>query len=269
MPSRAVVEVLESMHSDWSPGDRALAAPGWQTAAVLDGADLASIDPSLAASGLPDSYALGVLGTSGLTAYVGLHEIGRPQPGETVVVAAAAGPVGSAVGQLARRLGARVVGIAGGEEKGRILREQFGFDAVVDHRSPEFEAELAAACPDGIDFDFENVGGRVFSAVLPLLNRHGRVAVCGLVSQHQGTEGMPDAGALLRACLDRSLSIQGFLVHDFVGKYRERFFAEVPALVAGGEIAVREHRGRGFDAIIPTFIDMLAGRTLGKTIVEF
>ena len=268
MPARGLVEVVESRHPQWSAGDLALAAPGWQTAAVLDGEALQPIHPAIAAHGLPASYALGVLGTSGLTAYVGLHEIGKVRPGETVAVAAATGPVGSTVGQLARRLGANVVGIAGGEEKRRILTDSLGFDHAIDHRSDTLSADLAAACPNGIDFDFETVGGAVFSTILPLLNRHGRVAVCGLISQHGGTSNMPDAGALLRACLDRSLTVRGFLVHDLVSHYQDRFFAELPPLLASGELATFEHRAHGLDSIIGTFIDLLNGRNLGKTIVE-
>src|SRR5262249_25397374 len=157
---------------------------GWQEYALSDGEGVQKLDPGPA----PVSTALGVLGMPGMTAWAGLRNIGQPKPGETVVVAAAAGAVGSVVGQLARIQGCRAVGIAGGEEKCRHVLDELGFDACVDHRRSDFAEALRAACPKGIDVDFENVGGAVFDAVLPLLNRFARVPVCGLVAQYNATE---------------------------------------------------------------------------------
>src|SRR4051794_6460118 len=173
-----VSEVVESRHRDYAVGDLVLSYSGWQSYALSDGRGLRKLDPAAT----PVSTALGVLGMTGFTAYAGLLEIGRPQPGETVVVAAATGPVGSAVGQIARIKGARAVGIAGGPEKCAALLEEFGFDAAVDHRSPEFAADLAASVPDGIDVYFENVGGQVADRVFRHLNLYARVPVCGLVA---------------------------------------------------------------------------------------
>ena len=175
-----VCEVVESRAASRTVGDLVLAFTGWQTHAVVDARHTRRLDPQAA----PISTALGVLGMPGFTAYAGLLELGRPQAGETVVVAAAAGPVGSAVGQIARIKGARAVGIAGGPKKCRVLLEELGFDAAVDHRSPTFVEELAAATPDGIDVYFENVGGPVFEAVVPRLNRLARIPVCGLITRY-------------------------------------------------------------------------------------
>src|SRR6476620_103434 len=183
-----VCQVEESRHPDWQVGDWALSFSGWQTHAISDGSDLRRID----ASPNPPSTALGVLGMPGFTAYAGLLEIGRPKEGETVVVAAATGPVGSAVGQIARLKGARAVGIAGGEQKRQALLDEFGFDVAIDHRAEDFRDQLAAAVPDGIDVYFENVGGAVFDAVRRHLNLYARIPVCGLVAGYHDTE--PPAG---------------------------------------------------------------------------
>src|SRR5262249_36649180 len=149
-----------------------------------DRSDLRKLDPVVA----PVTTGLGVLGMPGFTAYAGLRVIGKPRPGETVVIAAASGPVGSLVGELAKSAGARAVGIAGGAEKCAYVKHELGSDAAIDHRDPDFAANLAAACPDGIDVYFENVGGAIWQAVLPLLNKFARVPVCGLVAQYNGVE---------------------------------------------------------------------------------
>ncbi len=178
-----VCEVISSRHPDHAAGDFVLSYSGWQTHALADGSRLRKLDPSV----VPLSTALGVLGMPGFTAYAGLLEIGKPQEGETVVVAAATGPVGSAVGQIAKLKGARAVGIAGGPDKCRALIEEFGFDAAVDHRSPTFAADLKAAVPDGVDVYFENVGGHVAAEVFKRMNLYGRVPVCGLVANYNAT----------------------------------------------------------------------------------
>src|SRR6476620_9337996 len=199
-----VCQVEESRHPDWQVGDWALSFSGWQTHAISDGSDLRRID----ASPNPPSTALGVLGMPGFTAYAGLLEIGRPKEGETVVVAAATGPVGSAVGQIARLKGARAVGIAGGEEKRHALLEEFGFDAALDHRSPTFAEDLKAAVPDGVDVYFENVSGPVAREVLRHVNLYARMPVCGLVADYNATsapEGRDRLPGFMRLVLTKSL----------------------------------------------------------------
>jgi len=197
MPGESVTTVVASRNSAYSEGDIVLAHTGWCTHALSDRADLRKLDPTVA----PVTTALGVLGMPGFTAYGGLRLIGKPAPGETVVVAAASGPVGSMVGQLARISGAKVIEIAGGNEKCRYVKDELGFDAVVDHRASDFAAQLAAACPKGIDVYFENVGGTVWQAVLPLLNNFARIPVCGLIAQYNASgpvEGIDHLPATMR-----------------------------------------------------------------------
>ena len=187
MTGGIVGEVVRSSDPKFAPGDLALGMGGWQEYAVVDGKELRKVDPAAA----PPSTALGVLGMPGMTAYTGLLNIGQPKPGETVAVAAATGPVGSLVGQIAKLRGCRAVGIAGGADKCRALIEEFGFDAAVDHRAPDFPEKLKAACPKGIDVYFENVGGAVWDAVFPLLNDFARIPVCGLIANYNMTELPP------------------------------------------------------------------------------
>ena len=266
MVGQAVCRVESSRHPDWAPGTLVLAGSGWCTAALSDGTGLIRLDPAPK----PLTAALGVLGMPGLTAYAGLAEIGRPEAGETVAVAAATGPVGSAVGQIAKKRGCRAVGIAGGAEKCRLLTEHFGFDAAVDHRAPDFPARLAAACPEGIDVYFENVGGAVWEAVLPLLNPFSRVPVCGLVSQYNATS-LPDGPNrvpdVMRAVLSRRIAIRGFIVHDFPAQV-EPFRREVGAWVADGSLRMLEHRVDGLENAPAALVDMLAGRNTGKVVVK-
>ena len=213
MEGGTVSEVLVSKHPAFSPGDVVLSHSGWQQYATAR-AGLRKLDPSSA----PVSTALGVLGMPGMTAYTGLLTIGQPKEGETVCVAAATGPVGSVVGQIAKIKKCRAVGIAGGAEKCRALTEEFGFDAAVDHRSPQFADELAAACPGGIDVYFENVGGDVWRAVLPLLNDFARVPVCGLIAHYSATQlpsGTDHTPELMMKILRQRLTLRGFIVSDF------------------------------------------------------
>ncbi|MCB1745072.1 MAG: NADP-dependent oxidoreductase, partial [Gammaproteobacteria bacterium] len=214
--------------------------------------------------------ALGVLGMPGLTAYTGLLNIGQPQPGETVVVAAASGAVGSMVGQIARLKGCRTVGIAGGPEKCRYVVEQLGFDACVNHHADDFEARLAAACGDGIDVYFENVGGRVLRAVIPLLNMFARMPVCGLISQYNltGPGSAPDAlPTLMRAVLSNRVTIRGFIVRDYAAQ-EPAFLAEAGAWLRQGRIHHKEHRVRGLRNAPAALIGLLRGDNFGKVIVE-
>lgn len=265
IPGRSVAQVVQSADPAFAPGDLVAVQGGWQELAVVRAAHAERVDPSLAR---PESW-LGALGMTGMTAYAGLLGIGQPKAEETVVVSAAAGAVGSIVGQIAREKGCRVVGIAGGAEKCRRVVEDFGFDACVDYRAPDFATALAATCPQGADVYFENVGGAVSAAVTPLLNDFARVVVCGLISQYSGQAGS-DPNALeeyMRWILVRRLTVRGFIVSDLYRNHPE-FTETVAGWLRAGRIRERFELREGFDGIVPAFIDMLQGRTFGKTIVK-
>jgi hypothetical protein len=266
MTGGTVSRVAASRHPDFEAGDIVLGFGGWQDYTVSDGRGLRTLDPAAA----PVSTVLGVLGMPGMTAYVGLHAIGLPKPGDTLVVAAAAGPVGSAVGQIGRIKGCRVVGIAGGPEKVRYLREELGFDAALNHREPGFPDRLREACPDGIDIYFENVGGAVFDAVLPLLNDFARIPVCGLVAHYNATElppGPDRTPMLMRAVLTRRLTFRGFIVWDFA-EQEEAFHRDMEAWVRDGRVKYREDVVEGLENAPEAFIGMLKGRNFGKLLVR-
>jgi len=266
MEGRTVSEVVESKLDDYSAGDIVLGPHGWQTHAISDGQGVRKIDPALA----PVSTALGVLGMPGMTAYTGLAEIGRPQAGETVVVSAASGAVGSLVGQIARLKGARVVGIAGGLRKCRYVVEELGFEACVDHRAPELPARLKQACPNGIDVYFENVGGAVFEAVFPLLNNFARVPVCGQIANYNAIEmpaGALPTSALLRAVLTKRLTLRGFIVTDFAARQGE-FLRDVSAWLREGRIKYREDVVDGIEKAPRALIGLLRGENFGKMLVR-
>ncbi|HWC21027.1 MAG TPA: NADP-dependent oxidoreductase [Flexivirga sp.] len=267
MLGATVCEVLESRAEGFKAGDIVLAYTGWQTHAVADAEHLRRLDPQQA----PVSTAVGVLGMPGFTAYAGLLEIGRPKPGETVVVAAAAGPVGSAVGQIARVKGARAVGIAGGPEKCRILTETYGFDAAVDHRSPTFADDLAAATPDGIDVYFENVGGPVTEAVVKRLNLYARMPVCGLVAGYNATErpaGPDELPGFMRRVLTLSLTIRGFIQSEFVPTHYKAFQQDMSGWIRDGEVNYLEDIVDGLDNAPEAFRGLLTGRNVGKLLVR-
>ncbi|MEC5406522.1 NADP-dependent oxidoreductase [Paraburkholderia sp. MPAMCS5] len=266
MEGEVVAEVVRSRHPDYGIGERVLARLGWRTHAVCDGTELTKLDSRFS----PVTTALGVLGMPGMTAYTGLLTIGKPQPNQTVVVAAASGPVGSMVGQIAKIKGARAVGIAGGAQKCAFVKGELGFDAVVDHRSPDFADELAAACPNGIDVYFELVGGGVWQAVMPLLNQFARVPVCGLIAQYNNSgqpEGPDRLPATMREVLSRSLTMRGFIVREFWDQ-RPAFVDEVSAWISDGRVRFREDIVKGFANAPEAFIGMLDGRNFGKLIVE-
>lgn len=265
MVGQTVSDVLQSKAEGFAPGDLVLASGGWQALAVVAADQATRLDPGLERP----SYALGVLGMPGFTAYHGLLEIGQPRAGETVVVAAAAGAVGSVVGQIARIKGCRAVGIAGGPVKCRHGVEVLGLDACVDHRAPDFPAQLAAACPKGIDIYFENVGGAVLAAVLPLLNDEARIPLCGLVSAYDATgpDGGLTANQLLRALLIRRVRLQGFLIGDHFSRM-EAFRRDMTEWLASEEVRYTEHVVKGLDAAPAAFLGMLKGENLGKTVVE-
>jgi NADPH-dependent curcumin reductase CurA len=266
MEGGTVSAVVASNNDRFAPGDIVLGHTGWQTHALSNGAGLRKLDPKLA----PVSTALGVLGMPGMTAYAGLLEIGKPQPGETVVVAAASGAVGSVVGQIARIKGARAVGIAGGTDKCRHVKEVLGFDDCLDHRAADFAARLKAACPKGIDVYFENVGGAVFDAVLPLLNPFARIPVCGLIAQYNATELPPGPNRLpllMRNVLTKRLLIRGFIVWDFAARLDD-FLRDMSQWVKEGRVKYREDVVDGLENAPATLIGLLKGKNFGKQLVR-
>ena len=261
MEGGTVGEVVESRDPAFAKGDIVLGFGGWQDYAAQPAKGLRKLDPSLA----PVSTALGVLGMPGLTAYVGLLEIGQPKSGETVVVSAASGAVGSVVGQLAKLRGCRAVGIAGGAEKCRFVVEELGFDACIDHRAPDFADRLRAACDQGIDIDFENVGGAVFEAVWQRLNDFARVVVCGLISQYNDTTPRP--GPNIGVLLTRRVTMRGFIVRDHLSS-QPAFLSEIGPLVRAGRIKYKEDVVEGLDRAPEALIGLLQGRNFGKLVVR-
>ncbi|WP_088289446.1 NADP-dependent oxidoreductase [Kineosporia sp. A_224] len=266
MEGGTVARVVRSRNERFAEGDLVLSYSGWQEYDVSDCAGLRRLDPDVA----PPTTALGVLGMPGFTAWAGLLTIGRPQPGETVVVAAASGAVGSAVGQIARIKGARAVGIAGGPDKCAYVRDELGFDACVDHRAPDLAGQLAAVCPDGVDVYFENVGGAVWDAVLPLLKPFARVPVCGLIAHYNetGAAAGPDRlTGTMRAVLTKSLTIRGFIQSEFADQ-RKAFYAEAGEWVRSGRLQYREDVVDGLENAPAAFVDLLRGKNFGKLVVR-
>jgi NADPH-dependent curcumin reductase len=265
MEGGTVNEVLASHNPGFVKGDIVLARSGWQTHALSDGKDLRKVDPQLG----PISTAVGVLGMPGMTAYTGLLDIGRPQAGETVVVAAASGAVGSAVGQIAKLKGARAVGVAGGADKCRYVRQELGFDDCIDHRDPDLAAKLKDACPKGIDVYFENVGGAVFEAVFPMLNAFARVSVCGLIAQYNDTQAtVPKwASSMMRNVLTKRLTIRGFIVSDFAARHPD-FLRDMSQWVREGKVKYREFVTEGLDGAPAALIGLLKGANFGKQLVR-
>jgi NADPH-dependent curcumin reductase len=265
MEGGTVSEVVASNNERFAPGDIVLGHTGWQTHAVSSGKGLRKLDPALA----PVSTGLGVLGMPGMTAYTGLLEIGKPQHGETVVVAAASGAVGALVGQIAKIKGARAVGIAGGKDKCDFVKKELGFDECLDHRDPDLAAKLKAACPKGIDVYFENVGGAVFEAVFPLLNNFARVPVCGLIAHYNDRQAAEPkwAGAMMFAVLTKRLTIRGFIVSDFAAR-RADFLRDMSGWVREGKVKYKEFVTDGLDSAPGAFMGLLKGANFGKQLVR-
>lgn len=259
---RFMGEVVESGDARFSPGDKVKGESGWQG---LDCVTADSLEAVISIPGIPDSVHLGILGTSGLTAWVGINRVLALQPGETLTVSSAAGVVGGIAGQLARKIGARVVGIAGGPDKCRGVVEELGFDACVDHRAADLQGELAAVMGDGIDAHFENVGAKTLDPVLALMRDGGRVALCGLIAHYQDSD--PISLAHFRRVLVGALNIQGFRLFDFTEDYAQAH-AELAALVGTGEITLRETVTDGLEQMPRAFLDMLAGKGSGKHILR-
>ena len=267
MEGGTVAQVMTSHVAGFSAGDRVLCFNGWQDYAVSDGAGVTLLDAGMA----HPSWALGILGMPGFTAWAGLTQIGLPKPGETVCVAAATGPVGATVGQIARLMGCSVVGIAGGADKCAYAVGTLGFDACVDHKSGDFAAKLRAAAPKGIDVYFENVGGAVFDAVVPLLNAAARVPVCGLVSQYNAT-GLP-AGPdrmtwLMGQILRKRLTMRGFIIFQDFGHLYPEFAKAMGAWLAAGKMQYVEEMIEGLEAAPQAFIGLLRGENFGKRVIH-
>jgi NADPH-dependent curcumin reductase CurA len=267
MVGGTVARVVTSNVEGFAAGDWVLSYNGWQDYALSNGKGVTNLGQSPA----HPSWALGILGMPGFTAWAGLKQIGAPKPGETIAVAAATGPVGATVGQIGKLLGCRVVGIAGGPEKCAYAVSELGFDACIDHKAPDFADQLSKASPDGIDIYFENVGGKVLDAVIPLLNPHARVPVCGLVSQYNATElpaGPDRMSWLMGQILRKKIRMQGFIIFDTFGHLYPEFAKEMGGWVASGKIKYREEIIDGLENAPEAFIGLLTGKNFGKRVIR-
>ncbi|WP_087725288.1 NADP-dependent oxidoreductase [Pandoraea sp. PE-S2T-3] len=260
MVGATVGEVIESRHPDWQPGDAVTAMFGWQEYGISDGSNLRRVD----AVRVPMSVYLGAAGMPGVTAWYGLNKIIAPKAGQTVAVSAASGAVGSVVGQLAKRMGCRVVGIAGGPQKCAYVTETLGFDACVDYKAGNLYEALRAAAPDGIDGYFENVGGAVFDAVLGNINAHSRIALCGMIAGYDGQPAPLKYPALL---LTNRVKLEGFIVTEHLDIWPQAL-AELTDAIAAGELHYRETMTQGLESAPAAFLGLLKGENFGKQIVR-
>jgi NADPH-dependent curcumin reductase CurA len=266
MIGESVCRVVNSNIAEFKQGDFVLANTGWQDYFVSNGKGIQKIDEALK----PKSYALGLLGMPGFTAYAGLANIGKPQKNETLVVAAASGAVGSIVGQIGKIKGCRVIGIAGGASKCEYVKEELGFGECIDHKDADFAAKLKNACPNGIDVYFENVGGAVFDAVLPLLNEFARIPVCGLVAHYNDTglaQGLDRMPLLFRHILSKRLRVQGFIVFDYNSQLDD-FKRDMSGWLRDGLIKYREDVTDGLETAPTELIGLLKGRNFGKKVIR-
>ena len=266
MVGATVSSVVASNHPNFEPGQLVLGYSGWQDYEVSSGKGLTWLDPDAG----PVSTALGVMGMPGLTAYVGLLDIGQPKPGETVVVSSAAGAVGSVAGQIARLKGCRTVGVAGTAEKCRYTVQEFGFERCLNYNDDDFVEQLKDACPDGIDIYFENVGGKVFDAACALMNTAGRIPVCGMISRYNDTalpEGPDTLPRLMRAILTRRLLVCGFIITDH-GHRLGDFLKDMGGWLESGEVHYREDVTAGLENAVHVFQGLLAGSNTGKALIR-
>lgn len=267
MVGGTVSQVVSSHVDGFADGDWVVAFGGWQDFALSDGKGVINLgtDPE------NPSWALGVLGMPGLTAYAGLTQIGQPKAGETLVVAAASGPVGATVGQIGKILGLHVVGIAGGPEKCTHVVETLGFDACIDYKADSFPDALRAAVPDGVDIYFENVGGAVLDAVLPLLNPRARIPLCGLISQYNATS-LPDGPDrmpyLMGQILRKRMTMRGFIVFDDFGHLYPEFARQMGAWVREGKVNYLEEIIEGLERAPAAFAGLLRGEAFGKRVIR-
>lgn len=267
MVGATVCQVEQSNHENFEQGEWVLAYTGWQDYAISNGEGLVKLgkNPS------HPSFALGIMGMPGFTAYMGLLDIGQPKAGDTVAVAAATGPVGATVGQIAKLKGCKVVGIAGGAEKCQHAKEVLGFDECLDHKSDDLAQQLAEACGNGIDVYFENVGGKVFDAVLPLLNTGARIPVCGLISQYNATslpEGPDRMSMLVATLLIKRIKMQGFIIFDDYAHRYDEFATQMGQWLAEGKIKYKEHLVDGFENTPEAFMGLLEGKNFGKLVIK-
>lgn len=268
MTGQVVGEVLISNVDGFAVGDYVLSGSGWQDYALSDGEGILN----LGKTPVNPSWSLGILGMPGYTAYAGLLKIGEPKAGETVVVAAASGPVGATVGQIAKIQGCRAVGIAGGPEKCAHVVNNLGFDACIDHKADDFAEQLKAACPDGIDVYFENVGGKVLYSVLPLLNPFARIPVCGVVSWYNLT-GLPDGPdfgpAIMGTLLRMKVKMQGFIIYDSFGPETYQEFSQAMLQwLEEGRVNYKEQVVDGLEQAPAAFNELLVGKSFGKMVVK-
>ncbi|MGO2226001.1 MAG: NADP-dependent oxidoreductase [Psychrobacter celer] len=267
MMGATVAQVVESNIDNFAAGDLVVSNSGWQDYSVSNGEGVVKLDKDMA----NPSYGLGVLGMPGFTGYMGLTDIGKPQKGETLVVAAATGPVGATVGQVGNQYGLRTVGIAGGADKCEFAVRELGFDVCIDHKADDFAEQLKNACPDGIDIYYENVGGKVFDAVMPLLNAHARIPVCGLVSQYNATdlpEGKDRLGMLMGLILRQRLTVKGFIIFEQYGDHFPEFLETMSKWVESGAVKTKEHITDGLNNAPDAFVKMLNGENFGKTVIK-
>lgn len=267
MVGGTVCQIEDSRNPGFERGDWVLANSGWQLYAVSDGSGLTKLGEN------PEkpSFALGILGMPGFTAYMGLLDIGKPKPGDTLVVAAATGPVGSTVGQIGKLKGCRVVGVAGGAEKCSYAKGTLGFDECLDHKDPDFADMLKQGCPDGIDIYYENVGGKVFDGVLPLLNVGARIPVCGLVSTYNATK-LPDGpdrlSLLMGTILVKRITVQGFIIFEDYGHRYDEFARDMTEMLGTGKIHYREQIVEGLESAPQAFMGLLEGKNFGKLVIK-
>ncbi|MFK8002696.1 MAG: NADP-dependent oxidoreductase [Polyangiales bacterium] len=267
MVGGTVAQVMESNVDAFAAGDYVVSYHGWQDYALSDGKGVQNLGPSFERR----SWALGVLGMPGFTAWAGLMKIGEPKAGETLVVAAATGPVGATVGQIGKILGCRVVGIAGGPDKCAHGVEKLGFDACIDHKAADFAQQLKDACPKGIDVYYENVGGKVLDAVIPLLNSSARIPLCGLVSQYNATElpeGPDRMNWLMGQMLTKRVKLQGFIVFDDFGHLYPEFAQVMGEWIAQGKIEYTEEIIDGLENAAASLVGLLKGENFGKRVIR-
>jgi NADPH-dependent curcumin reductase CurA len=261
MVGQTVGEIVESRDANFKEGDKVLTPLGWQLYGIASAKELTKID----ATRVPASYYLGILGMPGITAWFGLFEIGQPKPGDTVVVSAASGAVGSVVGQLARIKGCRAVGIAGGKAKCDYVVNELGFDACVDYKAGNLLADLRERCPKGVDVDFENVGGVILDTVLRIMNLRSRIVVCGLIAEYSATE--PYGYKMLRSVLVNRIRMQGMIVFDWKDRYGEALKG-LGVYLAEGKLKYRESIVEGIDNAPKALIALLKGENFGKQLVK-
>jgi NADPH-dependent curcumin reductase len=266
MVGGTVSRVVASRNTRFKEGDLVNSYSGWQEYQVSNGMGITPLDPRIP----KPSYALGVLGMPGLTAYVGTLDLGTPKAGETLAVAAATGAVGSVVGQIAKIKGLRAVGIAGGPEKCSYAVKELGFDACIDHRNADMPRLLKDACPKGIDVYFENVGGAVWDAVLPLLNTHARVPLCGLIAQYNATSlpaGPDRSSQLMGTFLTKQIKVQGFIISTYYNR-QAAFIADMSTWLKEGRVKYREDITKGLENAPQAFMGLFKGNNFGKLLVQ-